>query len=68
MEKRAKLREHTHSQNIPFNFLLEELPSSGSSKVKTIADALKKLLPSFQYFKADSSLSDAECKNTLKIK
>src|SRR5215217_3881924 len=60
VEKRSKLREYNLDQKIAFSFELEEFPASGNTKLKMIGDALKKLLPSFQYFKADSSLSETD--------
>lgn len=60
VEKRQKLRAHNLAQNIAFTFEPEEVPSSGTTKLKTICDAIKKCLPTFQYFKADTSLSDTD--------
>lgn len=63
VEKRQKLREFNQQNNIDFTYEVEEIPGTGTSKVKAIGDAIKKLLPSFQYFKADTSLSDTD--NTI---
>ncbi len=63
VEKREKLRAFNKSNDIKFTYENEEVPSSGTSKIKTIGDAIKKTLPSFQYFKADTSLSDSD--NTI---
>jgi len=60
VEKRAKLREYNKTQGIAFNYETEEVPSSGATKLKVMADAMKKALPAFQYFKADTSLSDTD--------
>ncbi len=60
VEKRQKLREYNDQNNVPFDYEFFEVPSSGSSKPKLIGDAIKKALPSFQYFKADTSLSDTD--------
>ncbi|WP_445454217.1 ATP-dependent nuclease [Flavobacterium sp. 25HG05S-40] len=60
VEKREKLREYNQQNNIAFTYEFEDVPSSGTTKLKSIADSIKKLLPSFQYFKADSSLSDTD--------
>src|SRR5690606_15496229 len=46
--------------NVAFTYGYEEIPSSGTTKLKAIGDAIKKALPSFQYFKADTSLSDTD--------
>jgi putative ATP-dependent endonuclease of OLD family len=60
VEKRAKLREHNQIHALPFTYEYEEIPSSGQTKIKAIGDAVKKVLPIFQYFKADTSLSDTD--------
>jgi len=60
VEKRVKLREYNFSNNIPFTHEYEEIPSAGTTKLKAIGDAIKKILPVFQYFKADTSLSDTD--------
>ena len=60
VEKREKLREYNQQNNIGFIYEYEEIPSSGTTKLKAIGDAIKKALPSFQYFKADTSLSDTD--------
>lgn len=60
VEKRQKLREYNRQNDIEFTYEYEEIPSTGTSKLKVIGDAIKKALPSFQYFKADTSLSDTD--------
>lgn len=60
VEKREKLREYNLNNNIPFTYEYEEIPSAGTTKLKGIGDAIKKILPVFQYFKADTSLSDTD--------
>jgi predicted ATP-dependent endonuclease of OLD family len=60
VEKREKLREFNQQNNVAFTYEYEEIPSSGTTKLKAIGDAIKKILPSFQYFKADTSLSDTD--------
>lgn len=60
VEKREKLREYNQQNNMGFSFEYEDVPSSGTTKLKAIADSIKKVLPSFQYFKADTSLSDTD--------
>jgi putative ATP-dependent endonuclease of the OLD family len=60
VEKREKLREHNLQNNIDFLFEFEEIPGTGTSKTKATGDAIKKSLPVFQYFKADTSLSDTD--------
>lgn len=63
VEKRQKLREYNQQNNVGFNYEIEEIPGTGTSKAKAIGDAIKKALPAFQYFKADTSLSDTD--NTI---
>jgi putative ATP-dependent endonuclease of OLD family len=60
VEKRQKLREYNNQHNIAFVYELEEIPATGTSKMKAIGDAIRKKLPAFQYFKADTSLSDTD--------
>lgn len=60
VEKREKLREFNQQNNVAFTYEYEEIPSSGTTKLKAIGDAIKRALPSFQYFKADTSLSDTD--------
>jgi predicted ATP-dependent endonuclease of OLD family len=60
VEKREKLREYNQQNNIGFTYDYEEIPSSGTSKLKSIGDTIKNELPSFQYFKADTSLSETD--------
>jgi hypothetical protein len=60
VEKRQKLRDFNTQNQIDFEYSVIEIPSSGSSKAKAIGDSIKSNLPSFQYFKADTSLSDTD--------
>ena len=60
VEKREKLREYNQTNNIDFTYEYEELPSTGTSKLKSIGDAIKNEIPEFQYFKADTSLSESD--------
>ncbi len=60
VEKRQKLREYNHANNIRFTYEYEEIPTSGQTKGKAIGDAIEDMLPAFQYFKADTSLSDTD--------
>lgn len=60
VEKRQKLREHNAQNNVAFTYEYEDIPTTGQGKAKAIGDAIEKLLPSFQYFKADTSLSDTD--------
>ncbi|BAV11908.1 AAA family ATPase [Moraxella osloensis] len=60
VEKREKLRKFNQDNLIEFEFDYEEILTSGNSKIKIIGDCIKKALPSFQYYKADSSLSETD--------
>ena len=60
VEKRQKLREHFVQNNFVFEYCWEKLPTSGSTRGKLISDTIKAILPRFEYFKADSSLSEAD--------
>lgn len=62
-EKRQKLREYNRNDEIQYNYEYQKLPTSGSSRFKIIHDSLKKSLPRFEYFKADTSLSETD--NTI---
>ena len=59
-EKRNKLREHHQANNIVFSYEYVELPTTGQTRLKKISDAYKSIQPSFEYFRADSSLSDSD--------
>lgn len=59
-EKRGKLREYNNQNSIVSNYVYDELPTSGATRLKKISDAVKLGLPTFEYFKADSSLSDSD--------
>jgi predicted ATP-dependent endonuclease of OLD family len=63
VEKRRKIRAFNHEHNIPFHYEFSDVPGSGNSKVRLIGDSIYKELPSFQYFKADTSLSETD--NTI---
>ena len=59
-EKRCKIREYNLNNNTAFTFESEILPSTGKTRLKSIHDNLKKSLPRFEYFKADTSLSETD--------
>ncbi|MDE5424274.1 AAA family ATPase [Ancylomarina sp. DW003] len=59
-EKRLKIRQYNIDNNIDFTFEFEKLPTNGSNRFKIIHDRLKKILPRFEYFKADTSLSESD--------
>jgi len=60
VEKRQKLREYNLTSEVPFSYDFEEIPASGTTKSKLIGDAIRRNLPTFQYFKADTSLSETD--------
>lgn len=60
VEKREKLRDYNQTNNIEFEYETIEIPSAGTTKIKAIGDSIKRNLPAFQYFKADTSLSDTD--------
>lgn len=60
VEKRAKLRTLFNEQKIEYSYVFEDIPSTGTGKPKQLWDSIKDILPSFEYFKADSSLSDSD--------
>lgn len=60
VEKRQKLKTHLQNNNSPFEFIYEKLPNTGKSRGKLIADAIKNSLPRFEYFKADSPLTESD--------
>lgn len=59
-EKRGKIREHHLNNGAAFTFERETLPTTGKTRLKSILDNLKKSLPRFEYFKADTSLSETD--------
>jgi putative ATP-dependent endonuclease of the OLD family len=59
-EKRGKIREHHLNNYTPFTYERETLPTAGKTRLKSILDNLKKSLPRFEYFKADTSLSETD--------
>ncbi len=60
VEKRAKLREFYENNNIQYDFREDIFPTSGTSRLKKIADVIKSIVPIFEYFKADASLSETD--------
>jgi len=59
-EKREKLRLYHHNVATPFHYDFEEMPTTGTTRPKKIIEALKNILPTFEYFRADRSLSDSD--------
>lgn len=59
-EKREKLREHHRTNGLNYTFDYEDIPTSGQTRIRKIFEEYKKFQPSFEYFRADSSLSDSD--------
>lgn len=59
-EKRVKIEEYLIADGQTLEYVYEELPTTGQTRTKQLFDVLKSLLPSFEYFKADTSLSDSD--------
>lgn len=59
-EKRTKLRSFYAENNYCYKYDYEELPTTGQTRMKKILEGIKDILPTFEYFKADSSLSDSD--------
>lgn len=59
-EKRQKLRRALIDAGATTNYEWLPLPTSGTARAKLIHDAVKKLLPPFQYFRADTSLDESD--------
>lgn len=59
-EKRSKLREHHRVNDFEYIYDYEELPTTGTTRLRKIHEEYKKYQPSFEYFRADSSLSDSD--------
>lgn len=60
VEKRTKLRARYEADGVPFDFQYEKLSTSGKSRSKKIYDAIRDLLPRFEYFRADTSLDESD--------
>lgn len=59
-EKRSKLRSFYSQNSYKYNYQYEELPTTGQTRMKKILEGIKDIIPTFEYFKADSSLSDSD--------
>lgn len=60
VEKREKLRQHFTENGNEATFVWEKLPTSGSTRAKQIHDEVKKIMPRFEYFRADTALSETD--------
>ncbi len=59
-EKRERLKELYLENNFQFDYIEDKLPTSGTSRLKKTEQALKRCLPQYEYFLADSSLSESD--------
>ena len=62
-EKRSRLKDVYKEQSIEFEYIEEKLPTSGASRLKKTESAIRDNLPRFEYFHADSPLSESD--NTI---
>ena len=61
VEKRTKLREYFRETGITYKYEWEKLPTSVSNnRQRQVYDVLKNILPRFEFFKADTSLSETD--------
>ena len=60
VEKRRKLREFYQANYLKYNYEYTPLATTGTTRQKIVLDVIKYLLPSFEYFKADTSLSESD--------
>ena len=58
-EIRSSLAQKLETINTTFYYDYEKLPNSGRSKLKVLNDCIKRVLPKFEYFPADTPLSDS---------
>lgn len=59
-EKRSRLRERLIENGAQYSYILEKLPSTGTSRLKRTELAIKSCLPRFEYFIADAPLSESD--------
>lgn len=59
-DMRNNLRIHHMENHVEFDYCEDELPLTGQTRPKKILDAIKVLMPSFEFFRADKSLSDSD--------
>lgn len=60
VEKRKRLREYFEKNGIDCSYIDEKLPTAGQTRQKKIESAIKICLPKFEYFLADSPLSESD--------
>lgn len=60
VEKRGKIRQKYIEDGKESKFDYTQLTATGKGRDKKILDEVKNMLPTFEYFKADSSLSESD--------
>lgn len=61
-EKREKLLSYYVEMNFEYDYIFDKIPAQGQTRVKRVETELKKLIPRFEYFVADSSLDESDTK------
>lgn len=59
-EKRRKLRQAYREEDANFIYEYTKLNTTGQGRPKAVYDGLKRVLPPFEYFRADSSLAETD--------
>ena len=57
---RNLLRNYYNENDFGYSYDYEKLQTTGQTRSKKIFDAIKQMLPNFEYFRADKSLSDSD--------
>ena len=57
---RNLLRNFYNENDFGYSYDYEKLQTTGQTRSKKIFDAIKQMLPNFEYFRADKSLSDSD--------
>jgi len=60
VEKRTKIRDYCDRNEIDSFYEYQKLSTTGKGRDKIILDEIKRILPRFEYFKADTPLSETE--------
>ncbi len=60
VEKREKIRLHLNENQTNADFEYEKIPTSGTSRLRNVGKEIKDNLPRFEYFRADTSLSETD--------
>ncbi|EOZ7542460.1 ATP-dependent endonuclease [Enterobacter hormaechei] len=61
-EKREKLLSYYIEMNYEYHYIFDKVPTQGQNRIKKVEAELKKLMPRFEYFVADSSLDESDTK------